>query len=244
MVTKRSRLWNTKLAEFAESTLNDIEADWIHEPLFTITERPLNPEGRTQVMGLDEYAGVVFVSQTAIQLALPHFEQFWPQWPTRQCWCAMGKGSARLINAADHEVLTANPSTTEGLLAQEALQEVMDQRWLIVRGEGGRELLREALETRGARVDYLELYQRQSRASKAEIQRLINSPLDGIFVSSTQALRELAKLFDGKLAAAPTLVVPGERAALMALSFGFRNVIEAASAAEKDLVAAWCGAKG
>ena len=244
MVTKRPRLWNTKLVNFAESTLSGVEADWFHEPLFAITELPLSPEGRTQVMALDEYAGVVFVSQTAIQLALPHFEQFWPQWPTRQHWCAMGKGSATLISAADHDALTANPATTEGLLAQEALQDVLDQRWLIVRGEGGRELLREALEARGARVEYLELYQRQSRVDEAGIQRLINSPLDGIFVSSTQALRELATLFAGKLAQAPTLVVPGERAALMALSLGFCNVIEAVSAAEKDLVAAWCGAKG
>ncbi|RMA82206.1 uroporphyrinogen-III synthase [Umboniibacter marinipuniceus] len=244
MVTKPPRLWNTKLTEFSDSARRAVSADWIHEPLFEITKLPLTPQGRTQIMALDEYAGVVFVSQTAIQFALPYFEQFWPQWPTRQHWCAMGKGSAELIRAVDHEVVTATPPTTEGLLTQRALQDVADQRWLIVRGEGGRELLREALQTRGARVEYLELYQRESRAFDIEIQRLINSPLDGIFISSTQALNVVAELFQTKRAQAPTLVVPGERAALKALSLGFRSVIEAASAAENDLVAAWCGAKG
>ena len=195
-------------------------------------------------MGLDEYAGVIFVSQTAIRFALDQFEVFWPQWPSQQHWCAMGAGSAQLIRNAHHPVVVASPATSEGLLAQLALQQVAGERWLIVRGLGGRELLRDQLLARGARVDYLELYERKSRAHCREIQLLINSPLDGIFVSSTQALSELATAYEGRFNSAPALVVPGVRAALQALELGFNNVIEAASAADEDLFTAWSSAKG
>ena len=49
---------------------------------------------------------------------------------------------------------------SEHLLALPELADMAKQRVLIFRGEGGRELLAEALSARGARVDYIECYRR------------------------------------------------------------------------------------
>ncbi|MDV6316549.1 uroporphyrinogen-III synthase [Idiomarina sp. HP20-50] len=50
---------------------------------------------------------------------------------------------------------------SEGLLELSELQKLHDQNWLIIRGEGGRELLADALRARGASVDYWEVYRRK-----------------------------------------------------------------------------------
>ncbi|RUO64764.1 uroporphyrinogen-III synthase [Idiomarina ramblicola] len=50
---------------------------------------------------------------------------------------------------------------SEGLLDLSELQKLEQQNWLIIRGEGGRELLADSLRARGASVDYWEVYRRK-----------------------------------------------------------------------------------
>ena len=79
-------------------------------------------------------------------------------------WFSVGAATAQIL--ADHGLDVSYPAAgddSEALLELPQLREAIarpDARVLIMRGEGGRELLAERLREQGASVDYLELYRR------------------------------------------------------------------------------------
>lgn len=114
------------------------------------------------VADLPGYDLVIFISPTSV-------EQFWPLirarhagWPAKVAVAAVGPASARaLAGCGVGHILTApDGADSESLLAVDAFRQVSGQRILIVRGEGGRELLADTLRARGATVDYAECYRR------------------------------------------------------------------------------------
>lgn len=71
------------------------------------------------------------------------------------------------------DILPADPDS-EGLLAHDALQHVDGRRVFIVRGVGGRGLLGRELAARGAKVIFVEVYQRQCPSpSAAELANVV-----------------------------------------------------------------------
>jgi len=212
----------------------------VAQPIFSLKPRALAPELRAQVLSLDNYNGVIFVSKMAAKQGLNAFDEYWPQFPAGQLWCAMGETTAAELEASGQTIIIADPPNSEGLIAQLSLDQLSGQKWLIVRGNGGRELLKKELEAKGATVDYLELYDRVSQLNDERIKQLINQSLSGIVVASTQAIGELASYArgDADLFELP-IVVPGERAAKKAKAAGFANVITALSANNHELLNAW-----
>lgn len=79
---------------------------------------------------------------------------------------------------------------SEGLLSLPALQAVTGQRFLVFRGQGGRELLRETLQARGARVSVIELYRRECPvAAPRQWQGLAAEKAQVVILTSPDALR-------------------------------------------------------
>ncbi len=79
---------------------------------------------------------------------------------------------------------------SEALLALPRLQQVQDERWLIIRGRGGLELLRDSLHHHGALVEYLEVYERKPvfiEPNKVRPLFLANK-IDAILISSGEIL--------------------------------------------------------
>jgi uroporphyrinogen-III synthase len=79
---------------------------------------------------------------------------------------AIGRATALALESRGlGGVLHSGPrSTSEDLLESGLLQHVDRARVLIVRGQGGRELLAEGLRARGAEVEYAEVYERRASA--------------------------------------------------------------------------------
>ena len=216
-----------------------------HAPLIEIF--PFDAPDKRQrqlLLNLCDFQHLVFVSRNAIEYGMAWIEDYWPQLPAGLNWYAVGRSSARMLQ--EYGVRPLSPRremNSEGLLALPSLQQVAEQRVLIVKGEGGRHYLRETLQERGARVDELAVYRRTSPAyAEGELaSRILGDGCNLILLSSGEGLHNMVSLLDtASLAAvqALTLVVPGQRVAEQAREAGFKVVRIADSATDEDMVTA------
>lgn len=212
-------------------------------PLIAITPLPLPAEDERLLLDLDRYDGLFFVSANAARLGLDAIAGYWPQWPFRLPAYAVGERTAEVLRAAGLEVVVPARADSEGLLALPALQEVAGRRFLLLRGDGGRELLPETLRARGARVDVIALYRReQPAAAPLQWAALAADLPDVVVLTSPDALRHWREVA-GALAARPRWLVVSPRLAAAGREAGAR-VVEAASADAAGIVAALAQAGG
>ncbi len=104
---------------------------------------------------------VVFVSPNAARLGLPQVLKQGRMGAATK-FAAVGPGTrAELKKAGVQDIISPERGfNSETLLAQLSALRPAPKRALIVRGQGGRELLAETLRARGTMVDYLECYRR------------------------------------------------------------------------------------
>lgn len=147
--------------ESLESALREAGARVSRLPLIDIVPLPLTQEDERRLLDLDRFDGVFFVSANAARRGLDAVAGSWPQWPYRLPVYAVGRGTAAALAQEGLTVILPDRADSEGLLALPALQDIAGQRFLVFRGQGGRELLRETLQARGAEVTVIELYRRE-----------------------------------------------------------------------------------
>lgn len=222
--------------------LSQLGARTIAMPLLEIEPVELARSERQLAINLDHYDLVVVISANAATLAMALFDHYWPQLPAHIAWYAVGGATANALRG--HGVEPSMPAgleaTSETLLALPGMSDVTGKRALIAKGEGGRELLRQALQERGARVDELELYRRKpAHYSPAQVRSLIGDGLpDIIVVTSVAILENMHRLL---LPCYPdlngvNLVAASGRIAEMASNLGYRNVVVAEGASDQALV--------
>ena len=162
----------------------------------------------------------------------------------------MGAATAQILDQflQPHGLQACCPSLgddSEALLALPELDQalcVAKPRVLLMRGEGGRELIAETLRARGAVVDYLELYRRlcPQYPSGTLPQLVAAQRLNALLVSSAQGLENLLQLAASawaELARLP-LLVPSPRVAELARAAGARQVIDCRGASAAAVLAA------
>jgi len=190
----------------------------------------------------DSFDWTIYTSANSVESSLRQLPR-----PTRTRIAAVGRGTARAL--AEHGVVVhAVPATTadsEGLLALDAFASVAGRRILILKGEGGRTLLREELERRGAAVVTGDLYRRVRAApdavALADLGRALDSGAVVVAVTSAESLAALlAAIPDARLSRLrdATLLVPGERVAAAARTQHWRGAVHVASSAEDAAMAA------
>jgi uroporphyrinogen-III synthase len=219
-------------------------------PLLETEALAETPEQRATIRDLPRYCAVVVVSKPAARLGLDLLARHFSHPPSGPRWFSVGAATAQVLDQylQPHGLQACCPSVgddSEALLAlpqlAEALQ-VPSPRALIMRGEGGRELIAETLRQRGVAVDYLELYRRiRPQYPAGTLQRVVEeSRLNALLVSSAQGLenlRELAADTWTELARLP-LLVPSPRVAEMACAAGARQVIDCRGASAAAVLAA------
>ena len=222
-----------------------------HAPLIEVCpfDEP-DAQQRSVLLGLCDFQHVIFVSRNAIRHGMNWIDDHWPQHPVGIHWYTVGDSSARLLSDYGLQALTPDSEmSSEGLLRLPSLDQVDDQRVLIIKGEGGRTLLRDTLESRGARVEELAVYRRTvpSYAPGELVERLLGCGCELVLLSSGEGLHNMVSLLDDaalEKAHQLTLVVPGERVAEQARELGFDRVAVAANATDEAMVAAARAAAG
>ena len=180
---------------------------------------------------LENYDRAVFVSPNAVDHALtPILAR--RSWPSALKVATVGKSSEQaLARFGLNEVIAPQDRfDSEALLALPALQAVTGWKVVVFRGDGGRELLGDTLQQRGASVDYVTSYRRgKPEQAPAALLKLWNdSRLDAVTITSSEGLRNLYDML-GKLGQTwlrnTPLFVPHARIAEQAQALGIKQVI-------------------
>ena len=202
----------------------------IIRPLIELAEKPIDPAMKRIALDLDHYDKIIFVSKSSVRFGLPLLEDYWPQWPTSLEWFSVGPGTAEALK--QYGVVASFPELagSEGLLALAGLQEVAGERVLIVRGEGGRELLGQSLGESGASVTYLETYRRM--LLQYDFSGLVTGSI--VILTSAEILENFVPLVGDRLHEYH-VVVPSSRLEEIARTHVFQWVTNAGGASDEAL---------
>lgn len=209
------KIWLTRSQPGADRQADDLRAAGhcvVAAPVIAIEPlAPPVPAGPWHV--------VVFLSEHAVRFGLDALRG--------ETWIAGARVLAvgpRTVTALDETGLAATapePPTSEGLLALPALARVEDVGVLLVRGEGGRGLLAEALTARGARVGSFACYRRRPVTRLA----VAVDHCEVVIAASGEGLRQAAALWLGLgLRRDVPVLVPSARVAGMAVEVGLTRL--------------------
>jgi uroporphyrinogen-III synthase len=148
-----------------------------------------------KITQLNQVDWAIFISSNAVQNSLPRVIEKLGTVPGKLKFAAIGpKTAADLAEFGIQNTLTPQDRfDSEALLALPEMQQVKNQKVLIFRGIGGREVLAETLKQRGAIVEFAESYQRiNPQKDLNTLEELTKQhKLDAIVVTSSEAMRYL-----------------------------------------------------
>lgn len=183
---------------------------------------------------------ILFISLNAVERS-----QDCLLFPLQTPRAAIGTGTALALQrlGLPATLIPQQEFTSEALLALPEFQPLQYRNILIVRGEGGREYLRQQLLQRGATVTYAEVYRREKPplAASALLPHLVSGPLV-LVLTSADSLAHLAQFLTKEPALAvlwqtPCIVV-SPRLVEIALQWGFARPILARGASDAALMEA------
>lgn len=242
----RSRLLVTRPAGQGQAlceALEDLGFVVQQQPLMVLEPlEQLSARSKQHLLDLDQYRHIIFISANAVRYGMSCIDDYWPQLPVGQAWYAIGTSTAAALSARGLNPITpGSHMSSEGLLAVPELANVADERVLIVKGEGGRETLKNVLSDRGARVDELACYRRSPPALPPGqlAANLADWGIQLILISSGEGLQNMLALLSTEESTNLrniALVVPSPRVEKMAREAGFTQVWRTANASDEAVV--------
>jgi len=218
------QIWVTRPEHQAEALCQLIEEQGgkaIRLPLLSI-KPPGDPAAAQRILArAAEFDWAVFTSINAVQQAVALAPKN-ARWPARRI--CVGTGTARALEEAGlgRAQTPEGGSSSEDVLALPPLQNLRGQHVLIIKGEGGRDLLPRVMLSRGAQVEQAEVYRRVPAEIKPKQLQTLVADIDAIVVTSGEALEHLANLASQSSALfSAQLVVPSQRVVQMAQDLGF-----------------------
>lgn len=161
-------------------------------------------------------------------------------WPTDIRYFAIGQKTMQALQMVTNcSVLSPiNREISEHLLQLTELQSITGKKMLILRGNGGRNFLANALQQRGAQVKFCECYQRVPISYNGEILSTSwqDYGVNTLVITSAEMLQQLFELVPERTRPwllACRLIVVSERIADLARQYGWQK-IEIADNADND----------
>lgn len=242
------RILLTRPQEWGKSLYNQLKArghqvDWI--PLIHY-QPPSDFSLEEACCQLPHSHIAIFISQAAVCFSKPIVEAIQPDWPAIQ-WLAIGESTAQALKKMGIPQVLTSPSApydSESLLKLPVLQSIQGKTITILKGEGGRALLDQTLQSREAKVYNLNLYKR----TLPEIDKRTNQYLarwaqdtfipDLSIVTSAEALNNYKIIFANHLPLLQKkpLIVVGKRLWTIAQELGFEKPLLALGADDQNLL--------
>ena len=156
---------------------------------------------------------------------------------------AVGPRTANVLEVEGLPVIVPEQMDSEGLLALPELSDVQGRRVVIVKGEGGREVLARELEAKGALVEEYICYRRESAlvdsdtfcASLLDYEKIIFQANSG---QTLAALTTVLEQCEGASFLQQCVIVPSQRVADDARNLGWQRVATADNASDDAFLAA------
>ncbi len=225
--------------------INQLGGRAILLPLLAICAVADSARLQQQLATLSHFDLAIFISPNAVQYGMQAIAAAHASLPKKVA--TIGASSAQSLRACGvpNVLVPTLQSDSEALLALPELSDMQGRRVMILRGDGGRELLGDTLKARGASVEYASCYQRS--AAPLSTADLLRDWPDVITVTSSEALVYLHALRAENLPLLATpLFVPHARIANLAQQQGWQNV-HLSEAGDAGLMAAlinWRKLKG
>ena len=185
---------------------------------------------------------IISVSQHAVEHAQLFLKKQQKEWKKGVNYIAVGQKSAQYLKTyISDPVHFPTPSDSEHLLALPVLKNVTGKRAIILRGNGGRDLIYQALEDLGAKVTYCETYQRQSKSFDGSIKakEWQEKNVDTLVVTSGEQLTFFTSQFtntDLDWVLTCRLLVPSERINQIGQQLGYQHIETVGGASNSDLL--------
>ncbi len=201
-------LWLTRPAGQAKNLTKLLEAEGanvFHLPLIQIEAIPQNKKIENKIKKLNQYDMAFFISTNAAQFGMELIETYFSSLPKEVKYFCPGPATASILQSYGLDVDHPEKAmSTEGLLILPGIRKVLLQESknkksaIIFRGAGGRELLANALRSKGVNVNYIELYKRVLPEYKDSYLKdiLKSKKPDGIIFSSVEAIHNFSTLFE------------------------------------------------
>ena len=206
-------------------------------PIITIEAIPTAEQAPAPSVSDD--ALCIFISANAVRFGLPQLGSALAR-DSDLTVIAVGNKTRDTLVAEGIQAQVPVRADSEGLLAMPALSAPDSRDVVIVKGEGGRELLASELTGRGARVTEWECYRRCW--PEVDVSGLIEISAGLIFqASSGEMVSRLSELLAGGGQAdlfQSSIIVPSDRVARLATEIGWGQVIRAEDASDDAFIRA------
>ncbi len=194
------RLWVTRPRNQADhliTLLRNAGAEVIAMPLLEIAP-PIESDAFDAALAqLEQFDIAIFVSPSALDAVMNKLPQAWPE---QLSAAVMGPSSAIKAKSRGLTRIIAPDQQfdSDGLLQMPAMQQLAGKRVILFQGDGGREILPQTLQARGAILTRIAAYRRLPPSfDRAYLQKQLAAGCDGVIISSSEAVQYLFDLAGG-----------------------------------------------
>jgi uroporphyrinogen-III synthase len=193
---------------------------------------------------LSKYQIIIFISRNSVKNGLKYFENSLKSIKNAKI-AAIGQSTKAALEESGLSVSLSPDQhfNSETLLAIDAFNQdqINDVPILIIKGEGGRELLQDTLKARGAQVNLAEVYRRCKPDTDAQLllELWSQNRIQWVTVTSNETLKNLYYMVGEQgqnwLRQTP-LIVPSQRCQQLAQQLGFHQILLAPSATDEAML--------
>lgn len=158
------------------------------------------------------------------------------QWPANVCFFAVGASTGNILQKAGFDAIVPQAPRTEGLLSLVELNDVVGKNIVIMKGFGGRELLRDTLTSRGAIVLEWEVYKRVKLDSPVFTQGWQQEQIRCIIATSGEVIQAAFEYFETNWLQKLNWIVVSQRTADIASKLGVSQISISRDASDQALI--------